>query len=173
MDTIAEFFYPLIPAFLVFFTAWIFFSRMRDDQRNFQQLLMRIEERKHSLPLQLKAYERLIIMLERITPSALVMRLNQPGMNAAKLQLELLKAVRDEFDLNVSLQMYVSRTAWELTSAARDEVLSLIKLSAAQAGIEGTSMMLNQSIFELEAKTANVPIKQALEVLKAEARKLL
>ncbi len=173
MDTILDFVFPLIPAILVFITAYVFFNRMRDDQRNFYTLLIRLEERKTGLPLQLKAYERLIIMLERITPGALVMRVNQPGKGAAQLQLDLLKAVREEFDLNVSMQMYVSKTAWELTSIAKDDVQQLIKTAAIKAGAEANGMALNKEIFALEHVTNNASLKQALEILRGEARKML
>lgn len=173
MDTILDFVFPLIPAVLVFVTAYIFFNRMRNDQHAFQQMLVRLEERKHSLPLQLKAYERLIIMLERITPSALVMRLNKPGMTASQLQLELLKAVRDEYDLNVSMQMYVSRTAWELTGRGRDEVVESIKSAAIKAGATGTAMDLSRHLFAIEEQSKNQSVKQALEVLRLEARKMM
>lgn len=173
MDTILDFIFPLLPAVLVFATAYVFFNRMRNDQHSFQQMLLRIEERKHSLPLQLKAYERLIIMLERIKPSALVMRLNKPGMTAAQLQLELLKAVRDEYDLNVSMQMYVTRTAWEMTGRGRDEVVDAIKQAAVKAGANGSSMDLSRHLFEHEEKTNNAAVQQALELLRLEARKMM
>lgn len=173
MDTILDFIFPLIPALLVFVTAYIFFNRMRDDQRGFQQLLLRIEERKHSLPLQLKAYERLIIMLERISPGALVMRLNQPGMTAAQLQLEMLKAVREEFDLNVSMQMYVSRSAWEMTSLAKDDVVHLIKTAAVKAGAAANSMALSKEVFAFEEVSGNASVKKALLLLREEARKMM
>jgi hypothetical protein len=173
MNTIGDFLFPLIPALIVFATAYLFFTRMRNDQRSFQQLLLRLEERKHSLPLQLKAYERLIIMLERITPSAMVMRLNQPGISLGQLHLELLKAVREEFELNVSMQMYVGRTAWDLTVQAREETTQLIKTAAMHAGAQGTAIDLSKAIFELEQQTGNAAIKQALNVLRAEAGKML
>ena len=173
MDTILDILLLLVPALLVFLTAMIFFNRMRNDQREFQKWHMRSEERKHSLPLQMKAYERLIIMLERITPSNLVMRVNQGSMDGAQLQLELLKAVRSEFEHNISMQMYVSRTAWELTKNAKDEVLQMVKIAATKAGPEASGMALSKEIFDLEAKTGNQAIKQTLDLLRMEAQKMM
>lgn len=170
MDTVFQLLTLLIPALLVFLTAWFFLNKMRHDQREMQRMLLRLEERKHSLPLQLKAYERLIIMLERITPGPLVMRVNKGSMNSAQLQLELLKAVREEFEHNISMQMYVSRSAWELTRTAKDEVMQLIKIAATKTEGDATAMRLSQVIFELEQKTQNESIKNALNVLKSEAQ---
>lgn len=170
MDTVFELLTLLIPAALVFLTAWLFFNKMRNDQRDFQRMLIRLEERKHSLPLQLKAYERLIIMLERITPGNLVMRVNSGSMNSAQLQLELLKSIREEFEHNISMQMYVSRSAWELSRTAKDECVRLIKIAASQSAPDATAMSLSKIIFDLEQKTGNESIHQALNLLKKEAQ---
>ena len=139
MDTVLDFIFPLIPALLVFVTAYIFFNNMRKDQRDFQTAQIKIELLKQSLPLQLKAYERLTIMLERITPSNLVMRINRGSMNGSQLQLELLKAIREEYEHNISMQVYVSDGAWEMTRIAKEETLQLIKIAATKVGPEGSS----------------------------------
>lgn len=170
MDTVFELLTLLIPAGLVFLTAWLFFNKMRNDQRDFQRLLIRLEERKHSLPLQLKAYERLIIMMERITPGTLVMRLNSGSMNSAQLQLELLKSIREEFEHNISMQMYVSRSAWELTRTAKEDCVRLVKIAASKSAPDATAMSLSKIIFDLEQKTGNESIQQALNLLKKEAQ---
>ena len=143
---------------------------MRKDQRDFQSATMKIELMKQSLPLQLKAYERLTIMLERITPSNLVMRINKGNMNGGQLQLELLKAIREEFEHNISMQVYVSDGAWEMTRVAKEETLQLIKIAATKVGPEGSSMHFSKEIFDLENKTGNSAIKQAINALRKEAR---
>lgn len=170
MDTVLDFISPLIPALLVFVTAYIFFNNMRKDQRDFQTAQIKIELLKQSLPLQLKAYERLTIMLERITPSNLVMRINRGSMNGSQLQLELLKAIREEYEHNISMQVYVSDGAWEMTRIAKEETLQLIKIAATKVGPEGSSMQLSKEIFDLENKTGNSAIKQAIKALRNEAR---
>lgn len=170
MDTVLDFIFPLLPAVIVFLTAYIFFHNMRKDQRDFQSASMKIELMKQSLPLQLKAYERLTIMLERITPSNLVMRVNIGSMNGAKLQLELLKAIREEFEHNISMQVYVSNGSWEMTKVAKEETLQLIKIAATKVGPEGSSMQLSKEIFDLENKTGNSAIKQAINALRNEAK---
>lgn len=170
MDTVLDFIFPLLPAVLVFLTAYIFFNNIRKDQRDFQTATMKIELMKQSLPLQLKAYERLTIMLERITPSNLVMRINKGTMNGAQLQLELLKAIREEFEHNISMQVYVSDGAWEMTKVAKEETLQLIKIASTKVGPEGSSMQLSKEIFDLENKTGNSAIKQAINALRKEAR---
>ena len=59
-------------------------------------------------PLQLQAYERLVMLTERIALPSLVGRANQPGMNAKEMQLLLLESIKQEFDYNATQQIYVS-----------------------------------------------------------------
>ncbi len=163
----------LIPSIIVFLVAIFFFWKMRDDQKEFQQLLVGAEDRRQSLPLKLKAYERLIIMLERITRSALVMRMSSRGMTSTQWQFELLKAIRDEYDHNISMQMYVSQPAWEAVRKAREEVAEMVKIAAKRAGNESQAMEVNRHLFDLEAATNNGVIKYALEMLRIEAQRLM
>ena len=170
MDTVLDFIFPLLPAVIVFLTAYLFFNNMRKNQRDFQTAIMKTEVKKQSLPLQLNAYERLTIMLERIAPSNLVLRVNKGNMNGGQLQLELLKAIREEFEHNISMQIYVSDAAWEMTKMAKEETLQLIKIAASKVGPEGSSMQLSKEVFDLENKTGNSAIKQAARALRNEAR---
>lgn len=72
-----------------------------------------------SVKLRLQAAERFALYLERINPGRLVMRLHRSGMTAAMLQNEILRTIREEFDHNLSRQVYVSEGAWELIKNAR------------------------------------------------------
>jgi hypothetical protein len=66
------------------------------------------ERRKAMSSLRIAAYERLIIMIERTDPANIIMRYPIHSMTAASLQFELMKSIREEYEHNVSLQMYVS-----------------------------------------------------------------
>ncbi|MFT5922919.1 MAG: hypothetical protein ACI8TS_002261, partial [Flavobacteriales bacterium] len=92
------------------------------------------------------------------------------NMNGGQLQLELLKAIREEFEHNTSMQIYVSDMAWEMTKVAKEETLQLIKIAASKVGAEGSSMQLSKEVFDLENKTGNSAIQQAARVVRNEAR---
>ncbi|MFT6353135.1 MAG: hypothetical protein ACJAXD_000105, partial [Cryomorphaceae bacterium] len=65
-----------------------------------------------AVKLRLQAAERFVLYLERIEPGRLVMRSHQNGMSAKMLQNEMLKSIREEFDHNLSQQIYISENAW-------------------------------------------------------------
>jgi len=173
MEIILDFLMPVIPAFLVFATAWIFFDRMRKDHRQEMQHFQSIMLKKESLPLRLKALERLTIMLERIKPSSIVLRAGTGNKRASTLQFELLTLAREEFEHNVSLQLYVSPNTWTKIQIAKKETDDLIKVAATKAGPEADAMALSRIIFDLEERTSNTLIKEALHALKQESDRLM
>ena len=78
------------------------------------------------MPVRLQAYERIVLFLERISPYSLIMRLHRPGMTVQQLQTELIRAIRDEFEHNLSQQLYMSSKAWGYVKTAKDETTKLV-----------------------------------------------
>ncbi len=84
--------------FLVVIFAGILFylKSIADTQQQGANMQMRIEKLKLITPLKIQAYERLTVMLERMVPGKLLMRLNVGGLSAGQLQLEMIKSIRKE-----------------------------------------------------------------------------
>jgi len=124
-------------------------------------------------PLRLQAYERLIMLMERTTPSELVMRYVGQGGTVADLQLLLLGAVRAEMEHNYTQQIYVSSEAWNYVITARNEVSALINRAAMALQPEESAMSLSKKIIELAAAEPSSATTTAIKILKAEAQALL
>lgn len=129
---------------------------------------LKADNNKAMSAVRIPAFERIVIMLERIAPSSLIMRQNIAHMSASMLQLELMRSVREEYEHNVSLQIYVTDETWDLVQAAKDEVLDIIKESATRVSPQATSMDLSREIFKLEASLDNNKIKRAITAVKSE-----
>lgn len=132
------------------------------------QWMLKLDNNKAISTLRVTACERLIIMLERIHPDSLVLRQNIATSSAAMLQLELIKSIREEFEHNVSLQLYISDNAWQHVKFAKDEMLELIKIAYTKVRPESTGMDLSREIFKLSATLQGDPVKQAIHVVKRE-----
>ena len=113
--------------------------------------------RKTVLPIRLQAYERLALLLERISPESIIMRVNKPGMTAKQLHSELLSSIRAEFDHNISQQVYISNEAWEHVTSARGKVIHLINTAADQVKDEATALILSQQIYEMTMEVKPQP----------------
>lgn len=124
------------------------------------------------LPLRLQAYERFVLFLERIHPSNLIMRLNSPDLSAYQLQSLLVRTIREEFEYNLSQQLYISNQAWELIKNAKEETISMINQASAKVGEQAHSSEFVREIFETSISRGKLPIDLALEEIKNELQKL-
>jgi hypothetical protein len=123
--------------------------------------------------LQLQAAERFTLYLERISPDRLVMRLHQSGMTAKMLQNEMTKAIREEFDHNLSQQIYVSEGAWELIKNAKEEITKFISATGDSMTQKSSGIDLSRKLFEAASQVETLPNEIALQYLRKETRKLL
>jgi hypothetical protein len=141
-----------------------------DKEADKNQVQMRLDVQKITLPVRMQAYERLVLLLERIEPAGLLVRTNLPGMNASQLQSALVQSVRSEFEHNLSQQLYVSSKAWEMVRNAREEAIKRINTAAMKLPGDATSADLASLILINDIDAEQSVVKGALDVLKAEAR---
>src|SRR5689334_15625540 len=68
---------------------------------------------KATIQLKLHAYERLVLLADRIALPNLISRVNQPGLSSREMQSLLTQTIRQEFEHNVTQQIYVTPEAWD------------------------------------------------------------
>jgi len=158
----------LLTAVLLIFSIKILLDRWIGHKEREWAFLLKVDNNKAIAPLKISACERLVVMLERISPTPLVLRQRVSGSTAAMLQLELIKAIREEFEHNVSLQLYVSTECWDRVKHAKDETTELVKIAFTRVKPESMGMELGNEIFKLEAATGNSAIKDAIAAVKAD-----
>ena len=124
------------------------------------------------LPNRVDAYERAILLMERLHPNSLVMRLNNPGLPATIMHAEFLKTIREEFDHNITQQLFISPIAWKLLRDSKEELVKLVNLAASQVQENATAIELSAKIFELVAQLEKLPSEVATEFLKKEFQEL-
>ncbi len=160
----------ILPALIVFFAVWfVLHSMIKNEQkRNHIESLAR--NQRITTPIRLQAYERMTILLERISPEALIMRVNNPSLTANQFQSELLNTIRMEFEHNVAQQVYISNQAWELIKNAKTSVIQLINSTAIKVKPDSQSIILSRMILEELMEQEKSPVNIALEYLKTEIR---
>ena len=124
------------------------------------------------LPLQLQAYERLVLLVERINLQNLISRVFQQGLTATEMQMGLVQTVRAEFDHNVAQQIYVSPVAWEAVKTLKEQTITIINQVASQLPENATAMDLNKQILEIFMQAESSPAELTSQILNAEAKQL-
>ncbi len=124
--------------------------------------------------LQLQAYERLILLTDRIALPNLVSRVNQQGLNAREMQAMLTHTIKQEFEYNVTQQIYVTQESWEAVRNLRDQNLLIINQISSFLPAEATGQDLNRSILEMLMQSPKASLHNVVsEVLSFEAKKLM
>ena len=159
-------------------TGYIYYlltKRYFDNQQKTQMLQMRIDEHREAVklvtPIRLQAYERMALYLERISPDSLVLRCYQPGMSTQLLQGVMTKTIRDEWEHNLSQQVYISSEAWTRIRQAKDEMIGVINSAAITIPEDADPTRLASAIFASTTEGQR-PTASALEFLKQEMREL-
>jgi hypothetical protein len=130
-------------------------------------------ENSPALTLQLQAYERVVLFVERITPQSLITRVYQPGLTVADMQVGLIQTVKAEFDHNISQQIYVSPAAWEAVKTVKEQVISLVIQVASKLSPDAPGKELTKGILEVFLQTGESPADIAARIISAEAKKLM
>ena len=125
-------------------------------------------------PLQLQAYERLVILTERVALPNIVSRANQPGITAREMQLLMLESIKQEFEYNSSQQIYVSPVAWQAVNNLKEQNMLIINQIAQTLPADARGLDLGKRIMEvIIAQDKKVLHNIVLEALNYEARKLM
>lgn len=172
MTEILEILKYILPSLIVFFTAYLLLRIYLKNEEKKKKLELSMNRTETLLPLRLQAFERLVLLLERISPDSLVMRFKNTKLNVAQLQNELINNVRTEFEHNLSQQTYISIQAWEKIKMARSEIIKLINTSAAELKPNDQGINLSKRILEKAMNMQNSPTQEALQFLKNEVRDL-
>lgn len=170
MEWIKDVLIILLPGLVVLGTVYFLMKQFFENQMDLKRLELRKESMKAISPQQMQAYERVILLLERLHPEHLVMRSQKQGMSAIQLQSLLLKSIRQEFDHNLAQQLYISAEAWSLVKRSKEETVRLINLAATKSGQDSSALDLSQEILAMASKLEALPTEIALNGVKKEFR---
>jgi hypothetical protein len=125
-----------------------------------------------SLPLQ--AYERLLLLTDRIALPNLINRNAASAISAAELQLMYTKIIREEFDFNVTQQMYISPASWKAVKNLKEKNLQIINQIGQQLPSDASGLDFQKAIMQfLVANPASALHDLVSEALSYEAKQLL
>jgi hypothetical protein len=163
----------LLPAIVLYFTVRMAIKAYYKNEEKKTNEAKRPDTSSIVLPLQLQAYERFILLLERMTPAQAINRAMQPGMTTYLLQMILIQSIREEFEHNAAQQIYISQKGWVLVKTAKEEVIHMINSSATKIEASSPAGELARNIFERWAEIDHNPVQAAIDQLKAEVSGLI
>ncbi len=162
-----------LPALIVMLTSIFILREMikRDQTRRKFEVLL--QNQKTITPIRLQAYERLVLFLERITPDSLILRANKAEMTSRQLHNAMLQSIRNEYEHNMSQQLYITPQAWEIVKNARSGVIKLINTSFDTIKPDDPAIKLSRLILERSMQVEKHPTQVAIDFLKKEIAEII
>lgn len=162
-----------VPGVIVFLTAYYVLKTFLDKQYQLEALQLKRDQVKNSLPIKLQAYERLSLFCERINIPNLLLRIRPEGKTAAELRLTLLLAIQQEYEHNITQQVYISSQLWEIVKMARDEAVNTITLVGEKVDTKMDGRVLAEALLQFVGSREALAVDTALLAIKKEAALVL
>jgi len=172
MEALIEFGKILLPASIVLYGIYLVVRAMISKEIELKRLEIRGRSIETILPARLQAYERMTLFLERISPQNLLVRLNNPAYSAKDFQKILLDEIRNEYNHNVSQQVYMSEEVWNMIRNAKEDLIIQINGAAEAMKEDATGIDLARQIFQVAMENKVEPINHALTELKKEIQQV-
>lgn len=159
----------VVPSLIVFAAVYFTFRQYHQQQLRLQMLDNKKVKDQIVLPLRLQAYERLMLLSERIDFADLVLRLKAPGTSSKELHSALLVAVQQEFEHNLTQQLYISSELWQVMLAAKNKTMDYLSIAANRVSDNASSEDFTDALFLLISKEETLPSHIAKRAIKTEA----
>ncbi len=133
---------------------------------------LKMKNRETSLPLKFQAYERLVLLMERISLNNMLLRLSSSGMSVVEFKLELMQNITHEMEHNLSQQLYVSNPTWQKIVDAKNYVLNTVNNVADSLEQNAPAELLVNALIQTLNQDQNLPTIEAIYLLKKEVNSL-
>lgn len=160
------------PALIVFLTVYFLMKEYFKKEYNMRVMEQRQETRETVIPLKLQAYERLTLLCERIRIENLLTRLASISPDPNLLKSSLIIAIHQEFEHNISQQVYVSGSLWKIIGLAKNQTINIITKTGENLPKDATSEDFRMILIHQLSNIEN-PLDTAIMAIKKEAGILL
>ena len=160
----------ILPAILVAAIAFYFFKMHTQNEEYRRRFLLQRESQKDALPLRLQAYERLSLFLERIAPGNLLLRIAPIGKDKEAYEQLLSQTIEQEFEHNITQQIYVSDECWNIVRTAKSTTITLIRKTKNTEEVVDAESLRKVILTKLIDNTS--PSDAALSYLKNEVQEI-
>lgn len=162
-----------VPALVVFFTVYYLMKTYLDKQYQLKVLEFKQAQGNTTIPARLQAYERLSLFCERIAIPSLMLRLREEDQTNAMLRMAMLITIQQEFEYNITQQVYVSDQLWQIIKISRDNTLMDINGLYEKVDPKASSKELAAVLLAQQDSHSAASLNTALSAIKKEASLLM
>ena len=159
-----------IPALITGLIAYYFFKEHTKNEDGRRRFLLQKDMQVNTMPLRLQAYERMVIFLERISPSKLMIRITPTSSDKDSYESLLIESIEQEFEHNLSQQIYITDDCWNIICAAKNATIQLIRKASLLEKTNTANKLREVVLTEMMEKRA--PSDAALSYIKQEVAEM-
>jgi hypothetical protein len=124
------------------------------------------------MKLRFQAFERYTLLLERLSPESLIVRVQDPRMSIIESHAQLLKVIRHEFNHNIAMQIYISSKTYDKIKIAKEKLLMLVNSSLLKTNPKDPSIEFGKIIINDAAYEVNFYFTSAINAIRNELEEL-
>src|SRR5450432_3954990 len=111
---------------------------------------------------------------ERISLQNLLSRTPNAGLSSRQMQSSLIDAIKQEYDYNISQQVYVSSEVWRAINNLKEQNIYVVNQLASTMPFQASAMDLNKQIIDFLINNPKASLHNiVLEALNFEAKKIM
>ncbi len=171
MEILIEVLKYSLPSLFLLLLCYMMLTNFMENEEKRRSYFLKKETQKSSLPIRLQAYERISMFLERITPERLLLRVSSQGLTVQEYRKLLVSNIRQEFEHNLSQQIYLSEDAWKLVVNSKSATVGIINNVAGEMDPKADGFQLSKTLLNKAMEMETFPTKKALIFLKGEVRR--
>jgi hypothetical protein len=158
-----------LPTLIIAFVAYNFFELHTKNESEKRKYLLQKDTKLDSLSLRLQAYERMTLFLERINPSQLLVRIVPISNDKTDYQNFIIAQIEQEFEHNITQQIYVSEECWSVIMKAKNATIQMILIATNNEKVRDANQLREFMLKDLFDKPS--PSSAALAFIKNEVAK--
>lgn len=167
---ILDLFLYAVPTLITGVIAYYFFKEHTKNEDGRRRFLLKKDLQVNAMPLRLQAYERMALFLERITPSKLLIRVTPTSSDKEHYESLLIQNIEQEFEHNLSQQIYVSDKCWGIILAAKNATIQIIRKASLSEKTDTANKLREVILTEMMGRRS--PSDAALSFIKEEVSEI-
>lgn len=167
---VGQFFLTVIPCLIVGAIAYYFFKNYLKDAEQRRWLSLQKETKKEMIPYRIQALERLALFMERIDPRQLLIRIKPTEENKTTYAAALIEVIEQEYQHNVTQQIYVSDECWKAIKTSKNITINMIRNLSVDQGLKTADQLRKKMLIKMEEQEP--PSSVGLQFIKREAAQM-
>ena len=159
-----------IPALITGGVAFVMMQKFYNSEESKRKFELLRENQKQALPIRLQAYERVVLLLERINPTQLLLRVAPISKSKEDYATLLTHNIQTEYEHNLTQQIYLTAETWDIILKAKNSTVQMIRKNAIREDIVDADK-LREAIM-LELTEVESPSNIAISFLKEELKRV-